>query len=198
MKILGANPLLADAPAFPVARGIVTFPRKPIAAAGHIHNATPQTLETATYTSNATWRSPDTTSRIVTMSGWGGSGTPEQFTEDWYYSYNVVTYSNGAQETNWDYSYRAGLAPSDTCTYYDGSNTTIYIKSVCTYYMQVNAQYIPAQYGGDTTAFGKVFLGGYGSGITIQNVTEPVDILPATDYVIVIPSGGRLDFSFYK
>lgn len=198
MKILGANPLLIEAPAFPVQRGIMVFPRKPFAAAGHIHNATPMELVGEIFSTNSTWRSPETTSRIVSMRGWGGAGQAAYNSEDWYYSYRVLTYRGGATNTIYDFTYIQGYAPGDSCTYYDGSNTTNTLESECTYYVQNYGQYFPEVYGGDTTAFGKVFYGGYGYGTTPQYVDEPIAILPATDYQIIIPSGGYLHIMYYK
>lgn len=198
MKVLGANPLMVDAPAFPIARGLMLFPRKSFAAAGYVNNASAPELVTVTYQKSVVWRSPETTTSILSMSGWGGGGTAASSSPAWYYSRQEIAYSNGTTSTEYDFTYNEGYAPADSCSYYEGSNTTVTIVRSCTFYTQIYPTYTDGEYGGDTTAFGKTFVGGYGNGITIQNVTEPTFILPNTDYPIEIPSGGMLSFSFYK
>jgi hypothetical protein len=199
MKILGANPLMAEASAFPAWRGIQSFPRKQFAAAGYVNNINKRDLITTGFSQDTLWRAPYNVSMIETLSGHGGPGKPGSSSPAWYYSRQEIAYKDGSVTNEYDFTYNEGNAPADSCVYYDSSNSSSTIVRVCTFYTQVPATVTNAEYGGDASAFGYTFGGGYGYGqppLILMDV--PFSIVPGEVYQIRVPSGGLLYFTYYQ
>lgn len=170
---------------------------------------------TRTFTSNATWTAPTTTSRIDSASGYGAAGQPGDpgtpsttTTKQVTHNYKVYIRRDGSGSDFTDQGYTDGWPPGGTA-YYDNHQT--FSESDSTVYSGAEDYHDPETQtvttpgtpatspttGAATTAFGKTFpggTGGPGSATTASNVA----VTPGASYSIVVPAGGSLTIIYFQ
>lgn len=159
-----------------------------------------------TFTANATWPAPVTTSSIDTASGKGANGgtTSGGTTTQWRTEYQTIYARRDGTGDDVTYSYSAwqnGSIPPGYSDYCDPTvstpNSTVYVSyTKCYNYQEQTITNPPVSYNGaSTTAFGKTFPGGVGGPATTTTFTN-IAITPGASYSIVVPSGGTLTITY--
>lgn len=172
-----------------------------------------RSLKTQTFTSNATWVAPATTSRLETASGNGAAGTPsEGGTSDqhgWAIVYIDTYHRRDTGEADQVSEQGPNVLdgspmPSDYCDpqqFYTMADSSVYSDATrC--YLHINVTVpgtpgTPPTTGANTTGFGEFFPGGTGGAASTVSFTA-VPVTPNTGYPIVVPSGGRLTITWYE
>lgn len=169
---------------------------------------------TQTFTANATWVAPFTTSNIDTASGKGQDGTPG--TPDSYgpppqqkiYQHFFKRRDGGPDDTTTE------VGPAPTSEWPTGAprpaggstttptpESTVYYEDVFIWsYAYGDPPLIPGTpptTGPSASAFGKVFAGGYGGPATTTTFNN-IAVTPNGSYNIVIPSGGSLTITYWQ
>jgi hypothetical protein len=167
---------------------------------------------TQTYSANATWTAPLTTSSIDTASGKGAAGTPGQAAyddpsttnnvklEQYYYrridggpdDTSTIKYNNAWSGTQPDNTSETG--PISDGVHYE-------VTLITTYFVETTPgahhDAIPPTTGASTTAFGKTFPGGTGGAASTTTFSN-IAVTPGGSYSIVVPSGGLITFTYWQ
>lgn len=158
-------------------------------------------LITKTFSGNATWTAPITTSRIEKAVGKGAAGqpgtpaTPVQRTEYQYgfykktggMDYETVVVDGWPKGSSY---YCEAYQPFDNNPDYSG-----YYVCYRPYTELVGGS--AATTGASTTAFGQSFPGGAGGPATDTTINT-IAITPGATYNIVVPAGGSLTITYYQ
>lgn len=159
-----------------------------------------------TFTANATFTAPFTTSSIDTASGKGANGGTASggTTTQWRTVYQTI-YSrrdgSGLEETVSYGPWQPGPIPAGYSAYCDPATTTpdstVYATmEKCYDYEQQTITDPPVEYtGASTTAFGKTFPGGTGGPATTTTFSN-IAVTPGASYSIVVPSGGSITITY--
>lgn len=163
-----------------------------------------------TFTANATWTAPVTTSSIDNASGKGAAGTPgtpDTGGRTGWYRLTITNYhrrdGSGTDQTSSSSAPVYGSPmPASYCdpqVFYTTSQSTVYDSSDTCYeylsYTEPTTPGTPATTGASSTAFGKTFPGGTGGAATTTTFTN-IAITPGASYSIVVPSGGSITITY--
>lgn len=160
---------------------------------------------TQTFTGNATWPAPLTTSRIETASGYGGRGTNGTPSNSYIYETQTIYQtrrSDGVREVA--YTNRYLIAFNNNSAYCNAvfntpSDPTYSSNQTCyTYDGFFTSPGTPATAGASTTAFGKTFQGSTGNVTPATTTFSAVAITSGASYSIVVPTGGSLTITYFK
>ena len=173
-------------------------------------------LSTKIFYTSGTWTAPMSTNKLITLAGWGGAGSPG-YTQFDGYTMVAKTETSAFRPpypsiyteviaTSYSYSATTADAPvpaSSAYSYYTQTGGTT-IETTQPYYRYVSTTYskrtdyttVPAQFGGNSTAFGKTFNGGYAGTVPATVSFTDVPVVPGTTYSITVPSGGRVTFTY--
>jgi hypothetical protein len=138
-----------------------------------------------------TWFAPLSTLSIEALTGVGAAGTPEVSADPTYLITKTVT-SGGTTTTTYEGGY--GIAPENYCVMTGGSGGG---TTTCYTYTQDENSYQPATTGASTSAFDQVFAGGVGGPAVGVVVKSNIHVKPGAPYVIFVPAGGAVNFSYY-
>lgn len=172
-----------------------------------------------TFTANASWTAPVTTSRVDTAVGKGANGSPASSFTLYYndkYQFRVRHYANGGTNVGsstriaHDSASQFDPVPGNYCdpsnSGDDGSgpivvNGTSYAMTSwedCYHYERTYTTYsYSATTGASTTAFGQTFPGGVGGPAPTTTKTNVI-VTPGASYSFVIPAGGSLTITYYQ
>jgi hypothetical protein len=161
---------------------------------------------TRTFTANATWTAPVTTSRIDTAVGKGADGSTTTTTTNGWYSIITTTLHRRDGGTDQTASQTAGVfdgspMPSNYCdptVYYTIEQSTVYTDSTkCYTFYATSKTDTTTTTGASTTAFGKTFPGGVGGAASATSFSNVV-ITPGASYNIMVPPGGSLTITYFQ
>lgn len=161
---------------------------------------------TQTFTGNATWTAPVTTSRIDTASGKGAAGSTSSTTTNGWYSIATTTLHRRDGGTDQTASQSAGVfdgspMPSNYCdptVYYTIDQSTVYTDSIkCYSFYATSKTDTTVTTGGSSTGFGKTFPGGVGGAASVTAFSN-IAITPGATYNIVVPPGGSLTITYFQ
>ena len=158
---------------------------------------------TETFTANATWTAPVTTSRIDTLTGNGAAGAPAS-SEPVFYWYDTYVQQTSynldgsiASQTPWQFTgTTGGEAPSDYCNNsYSGATL---VHSTCYQFTGYTTGGVtPATTGASATGFGKTFVGGTGGAATPVTHNN-VAVTPGATYSLAVPAGGSITITYTR
>lgn len=159
---------------------------------------------TQTFTGNATWPAPTTTSRIDTASGYGRAGSPGTPSKTGWYRIVTTTYQRRDGQPQQDAVQEAPVfdgspKPGNYCDApVQTPDSTVYYSYVqCYSYFSTTQAGTPPTTGASTTAFGKTFPGGTGGPASTTTFSNVI-VTPGASYNIVVPSGGSLTITYFK
>ena len=155
-----------------------------------------------TFTSNATWTAPATTSLIPSMTGKGGTGSSAYSTpgaKTVLYEHVFYKKAGGADYTSSSGTWSGTTQPADihTMTYIGDTSGTYDYDEYFVTYDQAPSTSPPATTGGSTTGFGQTFVGGYAGPATASTIPN-IAVTPSANYTIVVPSGGSLTIVYFQ
>lgn len=172
-----------------------------------------RSLMTQTFTSNATWVAPATTTRLETASGSGAAGTPPSGgTPDqhgWFTLFIDTFHRRDTGEPVQTSSQGPNVMdgspmPDNYCDpqqFFTLEESSVYSDvTTCYSHLSVTVAGTPGTApttGANTTGFGQFFPGGTGGAASTVSFTA-VPVTPNTGYPIVVPSGGSLTITWYQ
>lgn len=162
---------------------------------------------TQTFSANASWTAPITTSSINTASGKGADGTPgtpgsygpapQEMVITHYYRRRdggPDDVTSSTVPTSWTGPTPDGTSETtalpDSTVYYEETTITVYTYGDAPYYPGT-----AATTGASATAFGKTFPGGTGGAASTTTFSN-IPITPGATYSIVVPSGGSITITY--
>ena len=156
---------------------------------------------TETFTANATWTAPITTSRIDRLVGQGAAGSPgytEESSSFTVYRQTTQTGPSGnlVYQTEWELvGTYDGTAPSDYCdaTIVNGTRT----ETCYRHEQSTNSTEIPPTTGASATGFSKTFVGGTGGAATPVTHNN-VAVTPGATYSLAVPAGGSITITYTR
>lgn len=172
-------------------------------------------LTTKIYYSSTTWKAPASTTSIITLSGLGGVGSQGYSYVTGYTMVKTVKTSAfippypsiyteviNTTVTTYPTTYDAPIPSGSGYSYYLGPSTgTIaetqpgYRYDTTTYSKRTDYETVPDVFGGSATAFGKTFVGTYGSA-PVKGTYYDLPVVPNQTYTITVPSGGMVTFTY--
>jgi hypothetical protein len=156
------------------------------------------TLQTVSFSTNATWVAPTGVNLLPSVVGHGAAGTPG--TPDTT-TYTIAQYgqrffadgSSGAVILFGSYpSSSSEAVPGDYCEPIDGNGSICY-----TFFKESStSEGTSATTGASATGFGKTFAGGSGGAATTASYSN-VTVTSGGSYAVVVPTGAMIQITYY-